>query len=190
MKKEKDERISLFELFITFFKINAVTFGGGYTIVVVLRDEFVNKKKLISEEDMLDLTALAQSGPGAMAINTSILTGYRLRGPLGAIISCFASVLPCLIIITIVYYFYEQFRSNYYINAALVGMGGVISGVMIITTINMAKAVFKKNNKVFSAILMVAAFVLSYFLKVNAALIIVIFAIAGLVIFSIKGEQK
>lgn len=79
------KQISLFNLFLTFFRINAITFGGGYTIVAVLRDEFVLRKKLIKEDDMLDLTALAQSGPGAMAINTSVLAGYKLRGMPGAI---------------------------------------------------------------------------------------------------------
>ena len=77
------QTISLRELFTTFFRINAVTFGGGYTIVPVIRDEFMKKKGLIDEDEMLDIVALAQSGPGAMAISTSLLTGYKLRGVKG-----------------------------------------------------------------------------------------------------------
>ena len=73
--KESKHPISLLNLFITFFKINSITFGGGYTIVPVLIDELANNKKIITEEEMLDLQAIAQSGPGAMAINTSVLTG-------------------------------------------------------------------------------------------------------------------
>jgi len=71
MKRE----ITLSEIFFTFLKINTFTFGGGYTIVPVIRDEFMMKKKLIDEDEMLGIVALAQSGPGAMAISTSLLTG-------------------------------------------------------------------------------------------------------------------
>ena len=105
MGENGKKKISLLELFLTFFRINAITFGGGYTIVVVLRDEFMSKKKIISEDEMLDLVAIAQSGPGAMAINTSVLTGYKLRGPLGALVCMLASVAPCIIIITIISHF-------------------------------------------------------------------------------------
>jgi len=67
-----NQDIKLREIFITFLKINAFTFGGGYTIVPVIRDEFMKKRKLIDEDEMLGLVALAQSGPGAMAISTSL----------------------------------------------------------------------------------------------------------------------
>ena len=86
------KKISLVKLFFTFFKINAITFGGGYTIVPVIKDIFVEDLKLINEDDMMDIVALAQGGPGAMAISASILTGYKLRGPIGAFICLVASV--------------------------------------------------------------------------------------------------
>ncbi len=106
------KKISYKSLFTTFFKINMFTFGGGYTIVPVIRDEFVNKKKLIDDDEMLDIVAIAQSGPGPMAINTSILTGYRLIGWKGALVCLLASVLPCLIIISIMYYVYNTISQN------------------------------------------------------------------------------
>lgn len=188
MGENNEKKISLIRLFLIFFKINAITFGGGYTIVAVLRDEFVLKQKLIDDQEMLDLTALAQSGPGAMAINTSILTGYRLRGPLGAIACMLASVAPCLIIITIVSYFYQEFRSNFYVNAALAGMSGTIAAVLVITTYNMGKNVLRKTP-LFSGLIMAAAFVASYFFHINSGLIIVVFGVMGLVLFSIVNEE-
>lgn len=186
--KKNLRKISLWELFITFFKINSITFGGGYTIVIVLRDEFVHNKEIISEDDMLDLTALAQSGPGAMAINTSILTGYKLRGMPGAIVCMLASVLPCIIIITTVSYFYQEFSSNFYVNAALKGMSGVIAAVLVITTYNMGKNIIARKP-IFSGTIMAAAFSLSYFLGVNSGLLILIFGIFGLVLFSFISEE-
>lgn len=187
--KENKYPISLFDLFITFFKINSITFGGGYTIVPVLIDELANNKKIITEEEMLDLQAIAQSGPGAMAINTSILTGFRLRGPAGAFVCLMASVLPCIIIITIISYFYREFKANYYINAALKGMAGIIAGVLVITTIRLAKNA-SKERKAFSFTLMVLAFIASYILNINTGLIILISAIFGLVLFSIVKEDQ
>ncbi len=184
---EKDIKLS--EIFFTFFKINAVTFGGGYTIVPVIRDEFMKKKGLIDEEEMLSLVALAQSGPGAMAISTSLLTGYRLRGWKGAITALLASVLPCLIIISVIFYFYEAFSTNFWVKSALMGMGGVISAVLILTVYDMGKAALRKH-KYFSMLLMVSAFVASYFFKVHTIIIILALAFIGLFTFSILSEGK
>lgn len=176
--------ISLSDLFWTFLKINTVTFGGGYTIVPVIRDEFILKKKLIDEDEMLSLVALAQSGPGAMAISASLLTGYKLRGPKGAVVSLAASVLPCIVIISVISLFYREFQSNPWVNAALTGMGGAISAVLFITVYNMGKSALKANRE-FGVVMMVAAFVLSFFVKFNTALIIAFLALSGLFYFNV-----
>jgi chromate transporter len=187
MGENVNKKISLLELFLTFFRINAITFGGGYTIVAVLRDEFMLRKKIISEEEMLDLVAIAQSGPGAMAINTSVLIGYKLRGVAGAITCMLASVAPCIIVISIISLFYQEFRTNFYINAALMGMSGVISAVLVVTTIGMAKNVLKQRA-VLSGGIMIVAFLLSFVFNVNSALIIFGFGILGLILFSVIDE--
>lgn len=181
--------ISYLELFLTFLKINTVTFGGGYTIVPVIRDEFMKKKGLIEEEEMLDIVALGQSGPGPMAISTSLLTGYRVKGPLGAIVSLVASVIPCLIIISTLYYVYDAFSSNQWVKAALDVMAGAISAVLVVTTFNMGKAALKKHP-IFGAILLGSAFVASYFFDVHTGLVILIAGIIGLVTFSICKEEE
>lgn len=183
------QSISLHEIFLTFFKINAVTFGGGYTIVPVIRDEFVKKKSLIDEEEMLSLVALAQSGPGAMAISTSLLTGYRLRGWKGAVTALLASVLPCLILITIIFYFYEAFSKNFWVKSALLGMGGVISAVLVLTVYDMGKAAMRKH-RLFALILMVSAFLASFAFHIHTVLIILALALIGLATFSILDEGQ
>ncbi|MCI6659426.1 MAG: chromate transporter [Peptoniphilaceae bacterium] len=191
MKEASTEKgtITLPELFLTLFKINTFTFGGGYTIVPVIRDEFVKKKRLLDEEEMLNLTALAQSGPGPMAINTSLLTGYRVLGPIGAITALCASVLPCLIIITVLFYVYRSLRSNPWVSAAFRVMGGVISGILVITTLDMARVALKKH-RIFGLLLMVGAFSANYFLHWNAVIIIVVSGLTGLALFSLVEESR
>lgn len=188
-KRTPTETLSLWALFLTFFKINLFTFGGGYTIVPVIRDEFVQKRALIEEEEMLDLTALAQSGPGPMAVNTSILTGYRLCGPLGAAVSLLAATLPCLLVITLLFYVYQSLRTNPWVNAAFSVMGGAISAILLLTTWNMGKVALKKHPAFGSGILL-GAFISGFFLHLNAALIIAVSGTFSLLLFSFVEESR
>lgn len=183
------EAIRYTDLFFTLLKINAFTFGGGYTIVPVIRDVFVREKQLIDEEEMLNLTALAQSGPGPMAINTSLLTGYRVRGPFGAVVALIASVLPCLIIITALFYVYQSARENEWVTAVFDVMSGVISGVLVITTFDMARVALKKH-KFFGACLMVGAFLASALFHWNTALILAFCGLLGLALFTFVDESR
>lgn len=182
------ETISYKDLFFTFFKINAITFGGGYTIVPIIKEEFSTKRGLITEDDMLDIVAVAQSGPGAMAISTSLLTGYKLRGKKGALVSIVASVLPPLITITIIYYFYEAFANNFWVRSALRGMSGIISAVLVVSVYSLAKPALKKHP-MFSASLMILSFLVSWFTSINTAFIILSLALIGLVTFSFFNEE-
>lgn len=180
---------SLLYLFFNILKINAFTFGGGYTIIPVIRDEIVLKNPLISEEDMSEIVALAQSSPGPMAVNCSLLTGYRLRGPLGAIVAMIASVLPCLIIISLMFYVYTAVSKNPWVKSALSVMGGVVSAVLIITTIDMARNALKKHT-IFGIILMLGAFVASFLFKINTGFIILFSGLISLILFSFIREEN
>lgn len=179
---------SLLEIFWTFLKINTFTFGGGFTIIAMIRDEFVTKKQSIDDEEMLDLASLAQSGPGAMAISTSLLTGYKLRGPIGGFVAMFASILPCLVIISIVSVYYSKFRSNFYISNALVGISGVISAVLLVTVFQLGKVSLEKNP-IFSALLMIFSFLAGYFTHLNTGFIVLILGILGIVSHSLHKEK-
>ncbi|RVU55731.1 chromate transporter [Anaerosphaera multitolerans] len=182
------KRISLSKLFFTFFKINALTFGGGYTIVPIVKDVFVNDLNLIDNNEMTDLIALAQSGPGAMAISTSILTGYKLRGPIGAIVCLIASTLPCLLILSLVSVFYTQFKTNFFIKSALDGISGIICAVLLITVFNMGKAAYK-SYPVFSSVLMVLTFILGFFMKISTAPLLLFSALMGVSVFFILDRR-
>lgn len=182
---EKDQDLSYLELFKTLFKINMITFGGGYTIAPVIMNDFCEKKNLITKEEMLDLIALAQSGPGALAVSTSLMTGYKIKGIKGAFVGAIASFLPPLLIISIIYLFYKQFASNYWVRAALRAMSGVISAVLVITTYDLGKVAIK-NYPVFSACVMVLSFVVGYFTTISVGIIVLFLAALGAILFRIK----
>lgn len=182
-------KISYLELFLIFFKINAITFGGGYTIVPVIREEISIKRKLIDEETMMDIVGMAQTAPGAMATSTSILTGYKLKGIRGAIVSLIASVLPCIIIIALISYFYQEFSENFWVRSALLGMGGVISAILLMTAYNLGRIALKRYP-IFSFVMMVTAFIFSFILHIPTAFVIFYLGMSGLLVFSFVKEVK
>lgn len=183
------KNISLLKLFLTFFKINAITFGGGYTIVPVIKDIFVSDLKLIDEDEMMDIVAISQGGPGAMAISCSVLTGYYLRGPLGAVTCLVASSLPCLIILSVISNFYQEFKSNFFINSALEGISGIISAVLFITVLRMGVSSYKKNPR-FSMVMITLVFLVAFFTNINTGLIILFCALVGISYFSVLERYK
>lgn len=172
---KKDKKLYL-KLFLSTFFLSAFTFGGGYVIVPLMRKKFVNEYKWIDEEEMLDLIAIAQSSPGAIAINSSIIIGYKICGVLGALLTMFGTILPPLIIISIISIFYLSFKVNPYINGALKGMQAGVAAVIVDVVIKMFFDV-KKQNNILLILIMILAFIATYY--VNIALIIIICAVIG-----------
>ena len=173
-------------LFWEMFRLSAFTFGGGYVIVPLMKRSFVDKLGLMTEKEMLDYTAVAQSAPGAVAINTSILVGMRLGGVPGAAITLFATILPPLIIISVIALIYELVIGNAIVLAVLRGMRAGICAVIADTVISMIATVtkdFRKNSPLqwLRLIIIPASFIAAYLLKVNAALIVLAGAIIGVV---------
>ncbi|MDZ4957383.1 chromate transporter, partial [Clostridium perfringens] len=107
----------ILEMFISFFKIGAFTFGGGYAMIPLIEEEVVKNKKWIEKDDFIDILVVSQSLPGALSVNCSIFIGYRIGGFIGAIMALLAVVLPSFLIIIIIAAFFMQFRNNYYVNA-------------------------------------------------------------------------
>ena len=173
-------------LFWEMFRLSAFTFGGGYVIVPLMKRSFVDKLGLMTEKEMLDYTAVAQSAPGAVAINTSILVGMRLGGVPGAAITLFATILPPLIIISVIALIYELVIGNAIVLAVLRGMRAGICAVIADAVISMIATVtkdFRKNSPLqwLRLIIIPASFIAAYLLKVNAALIVLAGAIIGVV---------
>ena len=173
--KEKNKYITLF---LSTFQLSACTFGGGFVIIPLMRKKFVEKLGWIEEQEMLDLTAIAQSSPGAIAVNASIIIGYRIAGFLGALVSVAGTVLPPLIIISIISFFYAAFRDNVYISMAMTGMLAAVGAVICDVVITMMKNVFTfKRPK--PIIIFAACFIAGYFFNVNIILIILVCGAIG-----------
>lgn len=159
-------------LFAINFRISAFTFGGGYIVIPMIKKEFVEKKKLFGEEELMDLAAIAQSSPGAIAVNLSVLAGFKTAGFLGAVISCIAAVAPPIIILTIISAAYSAFSSSRTIAAILKGMEAGVAALIVSMSADMCRMICK-NKHTISILLMVLAFIGSFVLQINVALILV-----------------
>ncbi len=158
-------------LFRTTFSLSAFTFGGGYVMIPLMRQRFVERLQWISEEEMLDLAAIAQSAPGSMSINASILLGYRVAGIRGALTAILGTVLPPLLTLTAISFFYRAFRQNAVVHAVLRGMQAGVVAVVTDAVLNLGAAVLQEKN-VLRILVMALAFGTAFFLKINVAYII------------------
>lgn len=168
-----------FKLFLSTFYLSAFTFGGGYVIIPLMRKKFVDEYHWIEEKEMLDLAAIAQSSPGAIAVNASILIGYRLAGVLGAFVTIFGTVLPPLIILSIISLFYVAFKESAIVNAILKGMSAGVAAVVADVTIRMSQDIIGEKSA-FSMIIMVLSFGAVFFFNIDVKLIILICGLLGL----------
>ncbi|MGI5976364.1 MAG: chromate transporter [Candidatus Limivicinus sp.] len=159
------------KLFFSTFKISACTFGGGFVIIPLLRKKFVEELGWIEEQEMLDLTAIAQSSPGAVAVNASILVGYRVAGFPGALVTIFGTILPPFIIISVISYFYQAFRDNIYVNMAMTGLLAGVTAVLFDVVYTMGRSIIKQK-RVLPALVLAGSFAAAYFFKVNIIWII------------------
>ncbi|MBE5798704.1 MAG: chromate transporter [Clostridiales bacterium] len=178
-KTEKREKSVLYRLFISMFTISAFTFGGGFVIISLMKKKFVDEYGWLSEQEMLDYTALAQSCPGAIAVNAAILAGWRVAGPLGMLCAVAGTVLPPLIILSIISAFYSAFASNPYVAMALGGMQAGVAAVIVDVVLNMGKNVLAQKSWLKNGI-MLAAFIAVYFLKVSVSTVILCAALIGI----------
>ena len=165
-------------LFLSTFTLSAFTFGGGYVIVPLMQKRFVTELKWIDEEEMLDLVAIAQSSPGPIAVNASIIIGYRIAGIRGALLSVIGTSLPPLIIITIVSYFYLAFRDNPIVNAVLFGMQAGVAAVIVNVVINMVSDI-TKNKLILPIVVMILSFLAAAFTSINIVVILFICGAIG-----------
>lgn len=160
------------------FTLSAFTFGGGYVIVPLMRKKFAEELGWIDQTEMMDMVAIAQSCPGPLAVNTSIMIGYRLAGLTGAFVAIVGTVLPPLLIISIISFFYQAFRSNAVVAAVLRGMQAGVAAVIIDVIWKMGSDIVKEKSTLSIAI-MILAFAASYWLGVNVALVIIVCGVIG-----------
>ena len=158
-------------LFFSTLYISAFTFGGGYVIVTFMKRKFVDELHWIDEQEMLDMTALAQSSPWAIAVNAAILVGWRVEGLPGMAVAVLGSILPPMVILTVISFIYQAFATNPYVALVLKGMQAGVAAVILDVVCDLGGDVLKTRSVLFIG-LMVAAFVASSLLQINVILII------------------
>ena len=168
----------LLTLFLSVLQLSACTFGGGFVIVPLMRKRFVQELGWIEEQEMLDLTAIAQSSPGAIAVNASIVVGYRVAGFLGAAVAVLGTVLPPLVIISVISVFYKAFRDNAVVDLVMSGMLCGVAAVIFDVVIDMAKTIFRQK-RILPVLVLAGAFVAGWFFSVNILLIIAACGVIG-----------
>lgn len=140
---DKQKRKTLAALALTFLKIGAFTFGGGYAMIALLEDEFVGRKKWLSEAEFLDMTAIAESTPGPVAVNSATYIGYRLAGVAGAAAATIAVCLPSFCVIYLISLFFERFLSFALVQAAFCGVKACVVYLILTAGVRILRALEK-----------------------------------------------
>lgn len=166
------------QLFVSTFRLSACTFGGGFVIIPLMRKRFVEELGWIEEQEMMDLTAIAQSSPGAIAVNASILVGYHVAGIPGALLTVLGTVLPPLIIISVISLFYQAFRDSAIVSMAMAGMLCGVAAVIFDVVIHMVKTV-ARQKRVLPLLVLLGSFAAVRFFGVNIILVILVCGVIG-----------
>lgn len=179
-KEKKIDWKILWLLFKSTFMLSACTFGGGFVIVSLMKKKFVEELNWLDEKEMLDITAIAQSSPGPIPINASVILGYRMQGIVGSIVAVLGTAIPPIIIISVIAAFYEQFRSNKVIATALLVMRAGVAAVICDVVINLVTNIVKTGNAFYVG-LMIVSFIMTYFLGISAMSIIFLCLFIGII---------
>ena len=185
---DKDRKKKIPELFLTFLKIGAFTFGGGYAMIALLENEFVGRKKWLDKNDFLDMVAIAESTPGPIAINSATYIGYRMAGFFGALVSTVAVSLPSLIIIYVISLFFDRFLSLTYVGYAFRGIKACVVYLIAAAGIKM----FRETDKTPASCILLGG-VLALFVaftlfsvQFSSIFFILICGVLGLMLWGIK----
>lgn len=167
------KRNRLLKIFLSTLYLSAFTFGGGYVIITLMKQKFVDELHWIDDDEMLDMVAIAQSSPGPIAVNGAVIIGYKLEGIAGVFSAVLGAVLPPFVILTVISMFYSAFRNLFVVQSLLTGMKAGVSAVILSVVYDMAAGVVKGKDPVNIAV-MILAFVATYFGKVNVVFVILI----------------
>jgi len=173
----------IFQMFFCFFKIGAFTFGGGYAMIPLIEKEFVDNKGWISKDDFVDIIVLSQSLPGALAVNSSLFVGYKIRGVLGAILALLGVVIPSFFIIIIISILFVKFRNNPIVIQGFNGIKAAVPMLVLFAIISLSKSL-KKNIPTLS-IMAISIFLLLYF-NLHPIFLILFSIFCGIIFFRKK----
>lgn len=166
-------------LLLDFVRFGCFTFGGGWSIIAQMRQLYVEKRQVITDEELLDLTSVARSLPGTMIGNVAMLYGYRVAGLVGGLMCVLGMVIPPMIILICISFFYNAFRSSYWVTAAMEGMQAAVVPIIAGAALGMVKGSIKYSPCV---IVVLASFALYIFFQVSAVYLVLMGVAAGLLI--------
>ena len=176
----------LFDLFWTFCKIGALTFGGGYAMLPLIQREIVENKKWSTEREILDYYAVGQCTPGVIAVNTATFIGFKLKGIIGGIVATLGVVFPSLIIILIIASFLQSFADLSRVQSAFTGIRVAVVALIITTVIKLLKSSIKDYLGVIIAII---AFIISAFIGLSPVYVVIAAGLTGFISKSIGGKK-
>lgn len=176
---------TLIDLFITLFKIGAVTFGGGIAMLPVLEKELVEKRGWTTTEELTDWFTIGQTTPGIIAVNVATFIGHKRAGTIGGIAGTFGMVAPSLIIITIIALFINNFADIIWVQKAMTGINVAVAAILTSAVYKFAK---KSVKNILGFILFVVAFVLIFVFNVNTVYILIGSALLGIIIAGCRGQ--
>ncbi|MGV8982230.1 chromate transporter [Clostridium sp.] len=177
----------LIDIFKIFFKIGAFTFGGGFAMIPLIEKEMVENKGWVKKEEITDLFAVSQCIPGAIAINTASLIGYKIARRTGAIVATAGVVLPSFLIITCIASFFSKFSDLAIVKAAFFGIRSCVVALIGIAAISVSKSAIKDN---FCILLILLTVLIVEFLNISPVIAIMISIIPGVIILKFMPGKK
>lgn len=175
------------QLFTTFLKIGATTFGGGYAMLPIIRREVVQRHGWLADEEFVDVLAVAQSSPGAVAVNSAVFIGCKLHGFRGALAALLGSILPSFLVILAIAIFFTQYTAYPAVAAAFAGIRPAIAALIAAAVIKLGKPVLKKPVKL---LYMLGFLALSAGFGIHPAVIILLGCGSGLVLAHLQRKQE
>lgn len=175
------------ELFITFLKLGLFTIGGGMAMIPLLKDEMVNKKKWLTEDEMLDCLSISQGLPGVIAVNMATYIGYRKKGPVGSLIATVGVIIPSFVAIILAIEVLEQVSGNLYVKGAIAGIKAVATALILLATYQVGSHALRSALHYIMAI---TTFIAVGILSVNAVYAIIAGCVIGIVIKFINNREQ
>ena len=175
----------MLEIFWSFLKIGAFTFGGGYAMIPLIQHEVIHKRRWIEERDFIDLLTLAQTAPGPIALNTAVFVGYKRRGYLGALSAIMGVIVPSFLVILIVAIFFASIRDNAYVDAAFKGMRPAVVALIVAPIVGLTKGM----RWWLVAVALVVALVVWYF-GISPVWFLIAGAVVGACVVARRGGEQ
>lgn len=174
----------LFDIFWSFLKIGAFTFGGGYAMVPLIQHEVIHNRRWLSEREFIDLLTIAQAAPGPIALNTAVFVGYKERNYWGALAAVLGVVIPSFLIILVVAIFFNNIRDNAWVDAAFRGMRPAVVALIVAPIVGLAKGM----HAALIAVAVAVAVAVWYF-GISPILFLIAGAIVGIAIAAYRGKE-